>query len=403
MEFQNIELTHKNNPTIQGLVTIIIPVYNTAKYLKEALDSVCAQTYRELEIICINDGSTDNSLEILESYAAKDERIKIISQENSGVSWVRGVGLNNAHGELIGFLDSDDRLYDENVIASVYKEFQNLDAEMIIFSFYNQFKGAVLQKAELPMQNGVFNWRNYKYLFNHNFHTVMWCKFYRKSFLDRYSDWNFQKHLKCEDWYIHYQFLVRAKKIGKSDIPIIVYRRDVPNSEMTKLFSTDRHVYSTETQMLSLNNFITQENVIKYFSLEYAQMLILDTAFDLFNAREFPAIVKAMQNIYSNLDDRIKKILKSREVKKQITEFSPNRDQINYYNGIRRLSYEDAIAYQIRYRQRKFEKSYKTLHELKKQLVSAEETVISLLKEIERCKEAIKSCNKEKEQLEKKK
>ena len=92
-----------NNPKI----SVIIPVYNVEKYLSECLDSVISQTLKDIEIICVNDGSTDNSLQILKEYASKDTRIKIIDKENEGQGYARKVGLDVANGEYILFCDSD--------------------------------------------------------------------------------------------------------------------------------------------------------------------------------------------------------------------------------------------------------------------------------------------------------
>ncbi len=90
-------------------VSVIIPVYNTEKYLEKCLDSVCNQTLSDIEIICINDASTDNSLEVLKQYAATDNRIKVISfEENKGAATARNTGIEIATGEYIGFVDSDD-------------------------------------------------------------------------------------------------------------------------------------------------------------------------------------------------------------------------------------------------------------------------------------------------------
>ena len=91
-------------------VSVVIPVYNVERYLEECLDSVIHQTLEDIEIICINDGSTDNSLEILEDYAKKDNRIKILNQENQGLSATRNNGLKICQGKYICFLDSDDYL-----------------------------------------------------------------------------------------------------------------------------------------------------------------------------------------------------------------------------------------------------------------------------------------------------
>lgn len=92
------------------LITVVVPVYNTSRWLRKCLDSVCGQTYRNLEIICVNDGSTDNSAEILAEYAAKDARVRVITQENAGLSAARNTGLVCATGEYITGLDSDDYL-----------------------------------------------------------------------------------------------------------------------------------------------------------------------------------------------------------------------------------------------------------------------------------------------------
>ena len=89
-------------------ISVIVPVYNTEEYLHRCIDSILGQTYPNLEILLINDGSTDNSGKICEDYARKDTRIKVIHQENKGQSAARNVGLNAATGEYVNFIDSDD-------------------------------------------------------------------------------------------------------------------------------------------------------------------------------------------------------------------------------------------------------------------------------------------------------
>lgn len=96
--------------TMPPKISVIVPVYKVEQYLPRCLDSILAQTYEHLEIICVNDGSPDDSLAILERYAARDARIKVISRENGGLSAARNTGLDAATGELIAFVDSDDFL-----------------------------------------------------------------------------------------------------------------------------------------------------------------------------------------------------------------------------------------------------------------------------------------------------
>ena len=111
-------------------ISVIIPVYNVEKYLAECLDSVLAQTYKNLEIICINDGSTDNSGKILAKYATRDPRIKILSRESRGPSVTRNEGILAATGDYINFIDSDDKLYVVDYYEKMIKALNDTGAEI---------------------------------------------------------------------------------------------------------------------------------------------------------------------------------------------------------------------------------------------------------------------------------
>lgn len=113
-------------------VSVIIPVYNAENFLDECLVSICNQSLREIEIICVDDGSTDFSGNILTRYADKDTRIKIISQLNKGVSAARNTGLRNACGEYITFVDADDYI-DVNMLNKLYISAQKDNAEIVVF------------------------------------------------------------------------------------------------------------------------------------------------------------------------------------------------------------------------------------------------------------------------------
>lgn len=97
----------------ENLISVIVPVFNTEEYLNRCLDSIINSTYKELEIICVDDGSTDCSAEILEQYASIDNRITIIHQDNQGVSVARNKGLESAVGEYVCFIDSDDWIHEQ--------------------------------------------------------------------------------------------------------------------------------------------------------------------------------------------------------------------------------------------------------------------------------------------------
>ena len=121
-------------------ISVIVPVYKVEQYLPRCLDSILAQTYEHLEIICVNDGSPDNSLAILERYAARDARIKVISRENGGLSAARNTGLDAATGELIAFVDSDDFLL-PTMAETLLRALEAHSADMVNCQF-NHYRSA---------------------------------------------------------------------------------------------------------------------------------------------------------------------------------------------------------------------------------------------------------------------
>lgn len=116
------------------LISVIIPVYNAEKYLRRCLDSVVAQTYRNLEIICVDDGSVDESGKICDQYAVRDARIKVIHQENQGLSAARNKGLDAAEGEYIAFVDSDDYIL-EDMFERLYIALTRFNTMYVICGF----------------------------------------------------------------------------------------------------------------------------------------------------------------------------------------------------------------------------------------------------------------------------
>ncbi len=117
-------------------ISIIVPVFNVEKYLGKCLESLINQTLKEIEIICINDGSTDNSLDILNTYAQKDDRIIIINKENEGVSAARNIGLKEAAGQYLMFVDSDDYL-EKEACEKIFNKICKDNSDLLIFDYFN--------------------------------------------------------------------------------------------------------------------------------------------------------------------------------------------------------------------------------------------------------------------------
>lgn len=124
------------------LISILIPVYNCEPYLRECLDSVVAQTYRPLQVVCVNDGSSDGSLSILEEYAAKYDFIEVISQENKGVASARNRLLEAARGEYILFVDADDWI-EPDTIEGVVSHINSIESSFIVYYPGNEYRNPI--------------------------------------------------------------------------------------------------------------------------------------------------------------------------------------------------------------------------------------------------------------------
>lgn len=192
-------------------VSIIIPVYNVEKYLKRCLDSVINQTYKHIEIICINDCSTDNSSEILQEYAKQDERVKIIDLEkNKGISAARNAGFGIATGEYIYFLDSDDWI-DLDYIEKMIKAMQNANADVVYNNSINtgDYYIDFLDRKNLNKFSDKFIDAKKAIL---TIPRAVWAYMWKKAFLDRINI-KFPEGYRLEDVYFHVLTLAYLDKL----------------------------------------------------------------------------------------------------------------------------------------------------------------------------------------------
>ena len=215
------------------LVSIVLPVYNVADYLCQSLDSVVNQTYEHLEIICVNDGSSDQSEEILEQYQRKDERIQVIHQSNQGVSAARNNGLDHATGKYIIFWDSDD-FFELNAIQLMVEKAEKESADVCACDaqhFHSDTGELTSHRYIVPPlpESNVFSWQDCP---EHIFliaSSVPWNKLVRLSLLQEHNI-RFPDIPYLED--NEYMFLVMccAKRITLVRKKLIYYRLGRPNS-----------------------------------------------------------------------------------------------------------------------------------------------------------------------------
>lgn len=220
---------------IEDIVTIIIPVYNTEKYLEKCLNSVLEQSHKNLEIILINDGSTDNSLNICKEFQKLDNRIKIINQENNGVSVARNKGLDIASGEYIAFIDSDDFI-EKNMIETMLNNIkkENADISEIDFTLTNlrdYSKKKKLKFYEVSENNASI----IKLFSGSKIENIVCSKLYKKSII---GDIRFdEKLILGEDLYFNFKVLLKQHKIVIDTRNSYYNYVIVPTSKMNKKIS----------------------------------------------------------------------------------------------------------------------------------------------------------------------
>ena len=209
-----------------NILSVIIPVYNVAKFLPECLNSVINQTYKNLEIILVNDGSTDNSGKICDEYALKDDRIKVIHKKNGGLSDARNTGLKSCNGTLIAFLDSDDYLakdFYEKLITSIETDNSDIAIGETYYVYPDEIK-----------TNGWVNYYNFKSnkkiissikdKSNLIYACACWNKVY-KSELIKNNKLQFPYGLYMEDLPFTFASTIYASKISLVKNAILYYRR----------------------------------------------------------------------------------------------------------------------------------------------------------------------------------
>ena len=207
-------------------VSIIMPVYNVERYLRQCLDSLFSQTLQKIEIIAVNDGSTDNCLQILEEYQSRYPNImRIYSTENRGVSHARNYGLKKAKGEYILFVDSDDFI-EKDMCEKLYNKAVTDKNDIVICTRYNVYEDrhtGELNREHIIMEliNRSFNLYDHKYELAHIL-PFPWDKLFKRELLEGME---FPEKMRFEDIVFVYQVVVKATNIGIVNEPLYNYRK----------------------------------------------------------------------------------------------------------------------------------------------------------------------------------
>ena len=340
-------------------VSVVIPVYNVEDYLEDCLNSIVNQTLEDIEIICINDGSTDNSLEILNRYAEKDDRMIVVSQENGGHAVATNNGMSMAKGEYLYLMDSDD-IVKLNTLEDTYKIAEEKNLDFVIFKAinYNDPEDRYYETEVYSMGNllktvgtNVFNYKDLPDDVMFNMSVTPWSKLYNREFIERIGA-KFPEGLVFEDNVFFWQVLFNAERIYFYD-EFLFTRRWYSTSSTTagdKRFLDSIQVYNLiweefrkhgefEKHKVMLYNrkvFIGQMRFFKikpefknlYFDAWKADILKLFDDEELFS------------DFFNNLTYKYKKIIQQVLISESGDEFNILRKTYNLYQTNKALSHE---------------------------------------------------------------
>ena len=282
-------------------ISVIIPVYNVEKYLKQCLDSVINQTYKNLEIICVNDASTDNSPEILKEYAQKDIRIIIVNNEkNFGLGLTRNHGMEYATGEYIHFLDSDDWMeidaYEK--LARIIEKDNSID---LIYFYWKEFSNKnkniiATSQQKTDIFNKIIKIDN-NFRCNMEWSEQVWNKLYSKKFLETFNI-IFNDYRCHEDMEYSLKIRIHARSIYYLNEYLLNYRIDNPNSLMGNKVKYSNCVFQS---YLNAEKWCTKlDKQVCNTLLSYEFMQLYNHAISSYQS--IPAIYNELQNNFKKIN-----------------------------------------------------------------------------------------------------
>lgn len=275
------ELVKEASYAVEKKVSVIIPVYNTQKYLGECLESILCQTLQEIEILCIDDGSDDESLEILCEYANKDDRIIVYSQKNCGLSVTRNRGLKHAQGEYVYFMDSDDSLA-YNALEHLYGVAKAENCDVIYFDGVTVYENEEIKKEHPEYERYYMREGNYpkqcsgQEMFvlmksTGEYRVNMGIQFFRREYLEE-NNLKFQPGIIHEDNDFTFQSMLLAKRAGYMHEAL--FHRRIRGQSIVTGEAGILHVYGYFKSFMKMLGFVEGMEFSKEdFSKEMTEML----------------------------------------------------------------------------------------------------------------------------------
>lgn len=300
-----------NNP----LISVVVPVYKVEPYLEKCVESILAQTYSNLEVILVDDGSPDNCGKICDQLQQKDPRIVVIHKSNGGLSSARNAGIEIAHGEYIGFVDSDDSI-EPDMYEKLYQAIQSDETELAVCAVnYVYEDGKILTKPGLG-KNATFNF--HEAMIEMNLHRLFdmatWSKLYHR---DLFEGLRFPMGKLSEDYYVMFRILDRAQKISYVDAYCYNYLQRKNSVTRSSKINHD-HEYAALEQMEYLEEKYPEMNIIGHVAYASAAL----TVYDFYLKNKVPCPKEKL--------DHFKKVVRENKAYIQQADFLPKSKQIQF-------------------------------------------------------------------------
>ena len=238
------------------LVSIIVPIYNAEKTIDRCINSILNQEYKDIELILLNDGSTDASGLICDAYAEKDKRIRVLHKENTGVSHTRNLGIAMARGEYLQFLDSDDWITPDATRFFVRAAMEN-QCDMVIADFYRVIGERVSQKGSIE-EEGIMTRVDYAVKMMQKpadfYYGVLWNKLYKRSIIENYQLSMDNSISWCEDFMFNLEYVRHTNTIYALKIPVYYYVK-TKGSLVSQGISMKKTIQMKRTVFACYNDF----------------------------------------------------------------------------------------------------------------------------------------------------
>ncbi len=287
-------------------ISIVIPVYNIEKYLKTCLDSIVNQTFKDFEVICVNDGSKDDSLEILNEYAKKDSRIKVVTQENGGSGSARNNGLKRAEGKYVQFLDGDD-YFEPELLEKLYNLAEKHQADISVCSSRKVDDEGNITETRNPnsplnlakiILDKSFSYKDFPEDIFSLIGTIPWNKLYlRQMLLD--NNLKFPALTGPDDLCFVHMANVCAEKIAVIDDELINYRYNRPGSVQTYRAN---HTLDIVRAFLFIKDFLKEKRLYDFLEKAYIKALTFSVRWEisLCNDEQYKKFVEELKILFPN-------------------------------------------------------------------------------------------------------